>query len=183
MVWLTDIRRSLTRFLGDERGAAGLEFLAASPLLFGVMVFTAEYGQALRYRISLDGAVQDIARYLARAPVQETTDEAGNPSIAFYLEFLTEADAMLDARLGRDVTMSVSVSTADSANFRTPFFIIEVGGAVTVPMPLLGVINIWNDDDLPTGLTMAAAQQARWMGDAPAGAVHCSFLERYQGTC
>ena len=180
---LTGIRRSLTRFLRDERGAAGLEFLAASPLLFGVMVFTAEYGQALRYRIALDGAVQDIARYLARAPVQETTDAGGNPSIAFYDEFLSDADAMLDARLSRDVTMSVSVSTADTANFRTPFFIVEVGGTVSVPMPLLGLINIWSEDDLATSLTMVAAQQARWIGDAPAGAVHCGFLERYQGTC
>ncbi len=183
MVGLTGIRQSLARFFWDERGAAGIEFLAASPLLFGVMVFTAEYGQALRYRIALDGAVQDIARYLARAPVQPTTDEAGDPSIAFYDEFLTDANAMLDARLHRDVAMSVSVSTADTANFRTPFFIVEVTGSVTVPMPLLGIINLWSEDEVPTGLTMSAAQQARWIGDAPPGAVHCGFAERYQGTC
>ena len=182
MVWLTGIGRSLRRFLGDEVGAAGLEFVAASPLLFGVMVFTAEYGEALRYRIALDGAVQDIARYLARAPVQEATDEDGNATVAFYQDFLTEADAMVDARLGRDVTMEIAVSTADASNFRTPFYIVEVTGAVTVDMPLLGIINVWGGD-VPTGLTMTAVQQARWMGDAEPGAEHCSYFDRYGGTC
>lgn len=183
MLWLSDIRRSLWRFLRNERGTAGLEFVTASPLLFGVMVFTAEYGQALRYRIALDGAVQDIARYLARAPVQDATDENGDPTISFYDEFLAEADGMLDARLGRDVSMDVQVSTADSANFRTPFYVVHVTGSVSIGLPLLNVINVFGGDQIETGLTMTAVQQARWMGDAPAGAVHCSHLDRHRGTC
>lgn len=183
MAWHAEVGSCLRQFLSDERGSAGIEFLAASPLLFGVMIFTAEYGEALRYRIALDGAVQDIARYLARTPVQQTIDEAGNPSIAFYDYFLTDAGDMLRRHVGHNVDFAVDVTTADTANFRTPFYLISVTGSVTVDLPMLAFINLFSDGGVPTSLTMTASQEARWGGDVPPGQVHCAVSDRYSGTC
>lgn len=183
VAWLAETGRCLRRFLADERGTAGIEFLAASPLLFGVMIFTAEYGEALRYRIALDGAVQDVARYLSRTPVRQSTDAAGNPSIAFYDHFLTDAGAMLDRHVGRHVDFTVDVTTADTANFRTPFYLIDVNGSVTVDLPMLAFINLFSDGGVPTSLTMRASQEARWGGSVPPGQVHCDVSDRYSGTC
>ena len=183
MAWLAALRDDLGRFLADERGAAGLEFLFTSPLLFGVLVFTAEYGQALRYRIALDGAVQDTARFLARAPAEAATDGAGNPTIAIYPDFVAEADAMLDARLGRDVAMRVGVRTLDTESFRTPFHLVEVSGSVEIDLPMLAFINIGLADDIPESLRLTASQQARWGGGNVPGHEACARLERISEAC
>lgn len=183
MGWLAAIADGVGRFLSDDRGAAGIEFLFTSPLLFGVLVFTAEYGQALRYRIALDGAVQDTARFLARAPADAAEDGAGNPTIAIYPAFVAQADAMLDARLGRDVAVRVDVATADTETFRTPFHVVEVTGSVAVELPMLAFINLGLSDDIPQSLTLTASQQARWGAGNLPGAVSCARLDRMQGTC
>jgi TadE-like protein len=182
MAWLADLRKCLGRFLADERGAAGLEFLFTSPLLFGVLVFTAEYGQALRYRIALDGAVQDTARFLARAPADAVTNATGD-TIAIYPAFVAEADAMLDARLGRDVDMQVAVSTLDTESFRTDFHLVEVSASVEVGLPMLAFVNIGLADDIPESLTLHASQQARWGGGNEPGNEACPRLERIRETC
>jgi Flp pilus assembly protein TadG len=181
MGWWAAIRDGVGRFLADDRGAAGLEFLFTSPLLFGVMVFTAEYGQALRYRIALDGAVQDTARFLARAPAEAVEDASGDPTIDIYPAFLAEADEMLDARLGRDVAMQVAVTTVDTETFRTDFHVVEVTGSVAVELPMLAFINVWLSDDVPESLTLTASQQARWGAGNPPGLVSCARLERMLG--
>jgi hypothetical protein len=147
------------------------------------MVFTAEYGQALRYRIALDGAVQDTARFLARAPAEAATDGNGNPSIAIYPAFLAEADAMLDARLGREVESTISVRTLDTENFRTPFHLVEISGTVSVELPMLTFINTGLSDDIPESLTLTASQQARWGGGNLPGAAACGLVERIQEQC
>ncbi len=184
MAWLADLRGHLRRFLADERGAAGLEFLFTSPLLFGVLVFTAEYGQALRYRIALDGAVQDTARFLARAPADAVTDAAGRPTIAIYPGFVAEADAMLDARLGRDVDMRLDVTTLDTdIPLRTPFHLVEVRASVEVGLPMLAFVNIGLTDRMPESLTLTASQQARWGGGNEPGHEACPQLERIQEAC
>ena len=181
MGWLTAIRQHFGRFLADERGAAGLEFLFTSPLLFGVLVFTAEYGQALRYRIALDGAVQDVARFLARAPADSEEDGAGNPTIDIYQAFIDEADAMLDDRLGREVAMQVNVRTLDTDSFRTPFHLVEVTGSVDLELPMLAFINIGLTEDIPEHLRLTASQQARWGGGNMPGNVICPLLARMRG--
>jgi hypothetical protein len=183
MGWLAAIRDAFGRFLADDRGAAGLEFLFTSPLLFGVLVFTAEYGQALRYRIALDGAVQDTARFLARAPADAAEDASGNPTIAIYPAFVAEANEMLDARLGRHVAMQVEVTTVDIETFRTPFHIVEVTGSVPVELPMLAFINLGLPEDVPESLTLIASQQARWGAANPPGLVSCDLLQRMSETC
>ncbi len=183
MAWLAAFRTHVARFLADERGAAGLEFLFTSPLLFGVLIFTAEYGQALRYRIALDGAVQDTARFLARAPADSADDGSGNKTIAIYPAFIAEAHAMLDSRLGRDVAMQVGVATLDTERFRTPFHVVEVTGTVDLDLPMLAFINIGLKDDIPETLTLTASQQARWGGGDIPGHVACARLDRIRGRC
>jgi TadE-like protein len=184
MGWVAAIREHLGRFIADERGAAGLEFLFTSPLLFGLLVFTAEYGQALRYRIALDGAVQDTARFLARAPADTMKDATGTATIKIYPAFIVEADAMLDARLGRDVAMRVGVTTLDTESFRTPFHLVEVSGSVEVGLPMLAFVNIGLTDDIPESLTLSASQQARWGGgNLPGRGVACARLDRVREAC
>ncbi len=183
MDWLAAIRRCFGRFLADDRGAAGLEFLFTSPLLFGVLVFTAEYGQALRYRLALDGAVQDTARFLARAPAFAAEDDFGNPTIEIYPAFEADADAMLDARVGHDVTTRVRVTTVDTETFRTPFHIIEVTGSVEIELPMLAFINVGLTDKIAESLTLTASQQARWGGGNPPGLVSCARFDRMRDTC
>ena len=183
MAWLAAIRGQFTRFLVDERGAAGVEFLFTSPLLFGVLVFTAEYGQALRYRIALDGAVQDTARFLARAPADAVEDGSGDQTIDIYQDFIDEADAMLDARLGRDIHMQVDVATLDTDSFRTPFHLVEVTASVEVDLPLLAFVNFGLTDDIPESLTLTASQQARWGAGNMPGHVVCARLDRIREAC
>jgi TadE-like protein len=182
MVWLADLREHIGRFLADERGAAGLEFLFTSPLLFGILVFTAEYGQALRYRIALDGAVQDTARFLARAPADDIEDGAGNPTIELYPAYVAEAHAMLDDRFG-DVDMRIEVSTPDTDSFRTPFHVVEVTASIELALPMLAFINLGLEDDIPERLTLTASQQARWGGGNVPGHVACARLARMLETC
>lgn len=183
MVWLAALRVQFRRFLADERGAAGLEFLFTSPLLFGVLVFTAEYGQALRYRIALDGAVQDTARFLARAPAEAVEDGGGDQSIAIYPAFLARAGQMLDDRLGRDVAMTVQIATLDTERFRTPFRLVEVTGSVDLDLPMLAFINLGLSEGVPESLTLTASQQARWGGGDIMGHASCALPDRVRETC
>ena len=183
MGWLAATRDGFARFFADDRGTAGLEFLFTSPLLFGILIFTAEYGQALRYRIALDGAVQDTARFLARAPADPAEDGSGNPTIAIYPAFIAEADRMLDARLGRDVTTRVQVTTLDTDTFRTPFHVVEVTGSVSIELPMLAFINQQLTEHIPKSLTMTASQQARWGAGNVPGLVSCPRLDRMRETC
>lgn len=183
MGWLPAICNGVKRFFADDHGTAGLEFLFTSPLLFGVLVFTAEYGQALRYRIALDGAVQDAARFLARAPADAAEDGQGNRTIAIYSSFVGEAQEMLDIRVGQGVDMHVSVRTVDYETFRTPFHVVEVTGSVAVELPMLAFINRGLAEDVPENLTLKASQQARWGAGNPPGTVNCARLDRMRETC
>ncbi len=197
MGWFAKISCCARRFASDETGAAAVEFLLASPLLFGVMVFTAEYGQALRVRAALDGAVQDSARFLSRVAADDATDGFGNPSIAFYQDQLDDARAIIEARTGRAVVtgstgqpdFNVEVETVDVGNFRTPYHVIRVTASVPVEMPMLSVLNIGlnigteEQDRVQTAIVMTSADIARWVGEAPAGLPACNLLSRANGTC
>lgn len=197
MSWFANVSRCARRFVSDETGAAAVEFLLASPLLFGVMVFTAEYGQALRVRSALDGAVQDSARYLSRVAANSAIDGFGNPSIAFYQDQLQEARRIIEARTGRSVIdgaanqpdFQVDIETVDIGNFRTPYHVIRVTASVPVEMPLLSVLNIGfnigtdGDEQVETSIIMTSADIARWVGEAPAGLPACDLLTRANGNC
>ncbi len=197
MGWFAKVSSSARRFAADETGAAAIEFLLASPLLFGVMVFTAEYGQALRVRSALDGAVQDSARFLSRVAADDAIDGFGNPSIVFYQDQLDDAQAIIENRTGRSVVagadnqpaFNVEIETVDVDNFRTPYYVIRVTASVPVEMPLLSVLNIGlnigSDDnkEAETSIVMTSADIARWVGEAPAGLPACDLLSRANGNC
>jgi len=195
--WFAKISCCARRFASDETGAAAVEFLLASPLLFGVMVFTAEYGQALRVRSALDGAVQDSARFLSRVAADDATDGFGNPSIAFYQDQIDDARAIIESRTGRAVvtgdkgepSFDVQISTVDVDNFRTAYHVIRVTATVPVEMPLLSVLNIGlnigtdGNTQAETAITMTTAEVARWVGEAPAGLPACNIVDRANGNC
>lgn len=201
--WLSKIRSDLRRFLTEDDGTAGLEFVCASPLLLGVLVFTAEYGQAMRARLVLDSAVQDAARYLSRAPVNRGADDAnGNPTIVFYTKFVNEANAAFFRRMNDGDTttggLNIQVRTVDATNFREPYYVIDVAGTVTINMPLLSLINIFSrsskdgrlveeeiyvDAPNPLSLSMTATRSVRWSNGSVPGEASCILADRYRGLC
>ncbi|MEO1494654.1 MAG: TadE/TadG family type IV pilus assembly protein [Pseudomonadota bacterium] len=197
MGWFAKLSCCARRFVADDKGAAAIEFLLASPLLFGVMVFTAEYGQALRVRAALDGAVQDSARFLSRVAADDAIDGFGNPSISFYQDQLDEARQIIEARTGRSVVegaegqpaFDVDIETVDVGNFRTPYHVIRVTASIPMEMPLLSVLdiglNIGSDSNTAaqTSIIMTSADIARWVGEAPAGLPACDLLSRANGEC
>lgn len=167
MSFATHLMHRLQRFLRDERGAAGVEFLATLPLLIGTLVFTAEYGKALRHRMVLSTATSDAARFLSRTPLKSSTLNPG--ALELYPAFEDEAQAMLDARMGGPVDMGLPGergsypgtsrvnppeirisdpgSEGEDLNRADVFLIITT--AADVNMPLLGYINSflnWTDD-------------------------------------
>ena len=200
MDWVAVICRRVSDFLTDEDGTAGLEFVTTSPLLFGVMIFTAEYGQALRARLVLDSAVQDAARYLARAPIDNLGAPGLPTSVAFYPETLVDAEALIEDRVGGNVNFKATISTSDVSNFRIPYYVIDVQAISAIDMPLLSFFNIFREDPtdndlkqgpgengingpVPLQLKLRSVQLVRWVGGAPPGSADCLLADRYQGLC
>ena len=201
MSWLAEFGRKFSRFLSDDRGTAGLEFVTTSPLIFGVLVFTAEYGQALRARMILDTATQDVARYLARAPLDNASVVPGTVDPAFYQVTLDEARGLLINRMNDlPIGFSATINTLDQNQFRTPYYRINVQVTTAVDLPLLSVLNIFredpNDDDLiqeggdaslndplPLRLFMTTQQLVRWTGGSVPGMADCTLANQYAGLC
>lgn len=200
MTWVRDLRRLVIAYARDERGTAGLEFITTLPLLLGVMVFTAEYGQALRARMALDSATQDIARYLARAPVDNVTGGDGVPKIAFYTSIEATAKALMEQRIDPLLAFEINTYTVDIDNFRDPYYVVEVKAWTYVEMPLLSIINVFSesqdDNDRiisdgevgyatpnPLQLTLQSEHWVRWGGGAEPGSADCALADRYKGLC
>lgn len=163
MVCYSSFLGAVRRFVADDRGNAGLEFVTSIPLLLGVLIFTAEYGEALRERMILDNATHDVARFLARAPIDNTAPapSAANPAPAvqpaFYAVTLTEAQRMFNDRVGFTdtadprfvggdaVVFTATITLNDQVNFRSDYHVIEVRAATYVDMPLLSFINRFSE--------------------------------------
>lgn len=145
MSLLSKTHRMLRAFRSDTRGAAGVEFLMTLPLLIGAMVFTAEYGKALRARMLLNSATADAARLLANSPLQQIDDR-----VLLYPEFTTVARETMEARLQGTVDLTATVQGELGA------LQIVTTANVGLEMPLLNFINQtleWAqrfDEDSPT---------------------------------
>lgn len=194
---LTKLRNHYRDFVADTRGAAGVEFLVTLPLLIGAMVFTAEYGNALRTKMVLNTATADAAHFLSRTPLQENPANPGQ--LLFYQDFVTEANQMLEARLGGTVVFDaeVIVISNESLNYslRSDPIFVRVETAVNLGVPLLGFINMtlnWasnfdsvNPEDEPelldTTIAMAARVAAPWLGASEIGAADIDNLSRGLG--
>ena len=190
MPLLSNIMVNFKRFLADDRGAAGIEFLCTLPLLIGTMVFTAEYGNALRTKMVLTTATADVTRFLSRTPIEE--DPSSTNGLRFYTNFLSEAQAMLDARMDGSVTLSTAVYQVTSdPPLRTDPIKVLVQTDIGLTMPLLGFINRFFSfasqfsaspyDDVPevvaTFITMTERQDTVWIGGSDVGAANCSVID------
>lgn len=116
-------------FIRDEDAAVTVEFVIALPLLLAMMVFSVQYGNAIRVRNSLDSATRDAARYLARTPL----DSSG----ALNPYFIGRANQIVADRLGEkanNIFLSSQVSDA-SAN---------VTIRADVPFPLLRMTGFYD---------------------------------------
>lgn len=195
------------RFLACDRGAAGVEFLVTCPLLFGVLVFTAEYGRALQVRTVLDGAVADAARLLSRAPAGEMDDGSGGVKPKVFSEFAEEAQAIIEQRTGRPVFdggdshpgFEFSMDVVDTGNFRTNYYVVTVTATVQVEMPLLSLLDIYDDSPhqelgdsaMPNpgskhsgaAIAMTARATARYLSSVPFGSTGCPHQQRMSGAC
>lgn len=196
MPLLPKIIMNLRQFLADDRGAAGIEFLMTLPLLVGTMVFTAEYGNALRTKMVLNTATADITRLLARAPLEN--DPVNTGGLRFYQHFEDEALAILEARMGGTVTLSTSVTrVATAVELRAEPVLITVQTDIGLSMPLLGFINDTiqtasffsnpdpngNGEALETLISISSELQATWVGGSDFGAADCSNINRELDQC
>ena len=140
--------QKLRAFFEDDQGSAGLEFVCTCPLLFGVLIFTAEYGKGLQVRTALDGAVSDAVRLLSRAPVGLQPSGAGTMPMP-YASFVTEAQRIIEDRTGHAVTdagpgkpaFEVQVEMVDTGNFRTDYYVVKVTATVYADMPMMSFLN------------------------------------------
>lgn len=160
----------LRRFAADESGGASLEFVATLPLLLVCMVFSAQYGEALAKREALDSAVRDAVHLIANAPVKasSTADCAYEPEDAF----VTRAKEIIAQRVKvRPAKITFSACILDdisNGELVEPFYPVEVKALAEVDLGLLAIIDLFDGptasggDGVPTGLTLRAADSARY---------------------
>jgi Flp pilus assembly protein TadG len=65
----------------DTKGVAFLEFTILFPLLLTLTLGVFEFGHAMKNRHTIDKAVRDAARYLARVPATCTSAGTANGTI------------------------------------------------------------------------------------------------------
>lgn len=164
---------AVERFARDESGQAGLEFVITLPLLIGVAVIAAEYGDGIQQRETLSGAVRDAARLLSRAPAT-VPEDASNTVPQIYAPFIEQARQMIVDRTGTTpVSFSVQVESVDeTGRFRNDFYTVTVTAAIHVDMALLALFDIDETTDAidaSDGLVMHAQEQARYVGAVPPG--------------
>lgn len=174
------------QFLADDRGSAGIEFLMTLPLLIGVLLFTAEYGNALRAKMVLNTATADAARFLARSPIYE--DATGKLDV--YPTFYNQAGNLVAGMIGGPVNISVLVykPLPEDSGLRTDPVLIRVEANATLSMPLLGFINNtleWAGQfaigapetpaQFATSVPLTSVKTAPWSAGSEIGAAECTI--------
>ncbi len=144
-------RRNYREFLRDERGAAaGFEFAMFIPLMFGILVFAAEYANALMTKEAFESAVRDATRVLSRASVIDC--DPSTPQIEPCIEpfFLNLSRDMVAARVGLPLdriyfeAAPVVIDVADPGlEFRSDYILVAVDAGAALDLPLLAFINSW----------------------------------------
>lgn len=184
MPLLLNVTANFKRFLDDEGGAAAIEFLMSLPLLIGVLLFTSEYGNALRAKMVLNTATADAARLLARSPIYE--DETGK--LTYYDQYYNAAGNMVAGMIGGPVDIS-AVFYVDGPEdyFRTDKVLLRVTADANLTMPLLGFINNtleWAGQfaigapskpiKIETTVPLSSIQTIPWVGGSDIGAARCT---------
>lgn len=125
------------RLFGDRRGSVSVDFVVSIPILLAVLVFTTEYGRVLQMRTTLDGAVSDATRYLARAPLNAEGTGYSDAVIAVAEQLITSRINTTRINIGTPVIADLTDQTA-SADYRT----VSLSAAVGVATPALAVIAL-----------------------------------------
>jgi Flp pilus assembly protein TadG len=151
----------LRRLRGDERGSVVVEFVITLPLILAMLVLIAEFGRAIWYHHVVTKGVRDATRFLSRAPVTELASYSERAAWLAMTGVPTENAAPIYAWWTDIATVDVSGPTtlAGTPDFRTPFQVVSVQAAVPATFPLLVLLG------QSTTLTIAAADQARYIGD------------------
>ncbi|MEM6933127.1 MAG: TadE/TadG family type IV pilus assembly protein [Pseudomonadota bacterium] len=176
------VLRKLGQFLADERGSAAMEFVVTLPLLMGILVIAYEYGEAFATRESLDSAVRDATRYIARAPAADGLDVDSNqvPEIPTY--FVNNAIELISTRTGyptSEINFNYNIQANQTGSaLRSPFFEVLVEVRLIVSLPTLRIFGNWigSSDSPEGGFTMIASDNARYLGEVPLGDTACSFV-------
>ncbi len=139
----------IRNFARDERAAVTVEFVIALPLLLAMMVFSVQYGNAIRVRNALDSATRDAARYLARTPLNS------DGSLDFY--FINRAQDLVRDQISNKAN-NISVNPQVTATSAT------VNISAEVPFPLLRMTGFYEPDE--AFITMRSSQFWRRTGTA-----------------
>ena len=142
---------TFAKFWQDRQASVTVEFVIALPLLLAMLAFAVQYGNALKVRNNLDIASRDAARYLARAPL----DNSGS---SVDQAFIDTARDIISARLvGSKATVSAFSAGSDETAAT-----VEV--TIDVPFPLLTMIGLFGD----VRETVAMQASENWLrtGDA-----------------
>lgn len=168
---VSTMRNALGRFATGVRGSVSVDFVVAIPILLAVLAFTSEYGRLLQLRTTLDNAVGDATRYLARAP---TVDPDDNSNTVFSAAVIEQAEALIRRRINVDeiVIGAPSWSTAETGGKIDDYRIISLSVGVGLRSPALSVMSIANRDlsigDLKLneieGFILVASESARYFG-------------------
>lgn len=133
---LKEIRRRICEFGKDTRASVTVDFIVSIPILLAVLVLTSEYGRILQMRSSLENAVSDATRYLARVPLVEPAKTSFPP------EAIQIAERLITSRINTRY-IAISTPVVSTAN---GFTTVELGAAAAVVTPALAVLNIGGVD-------------------------------------
>lgn len=154
----------LRGYLSSEKGTASLEFVVILPLLLGILVLAAEFGEALTKREALDSALSDALFLIASAPVQDSSAVAGCPFTVpdYYINLAKDIVATRTNVPQELVSFEVCLrdNTAPAAVLAQypeyEFYPIEVAASVIVDLPLLSIIDAFDGPEggLSSNLTV-----------------------------
>ena len=153
--------KALKAWLSDRRGTVSVDFIVSIPILLAVLVLTSEYGRVLQARSTLDNAVADATRYLAR--VQRPVD-----SVTFDPAIIDIAEGLIRSRMNTRYIVIGTPNIDESGVFST----IELSAAVGVITPALQVLGVGSPsitlDGKPLkdvqGLILTSTDTARYFG-------------------
>jgi len=124
------------KFAWDDRASVSVDFVVAIPILLAVLVFTSEYGRVLQMRTVLDNAVADAARYLARAPKDDATDQFPPDVIAIAEQIILSRVNVEHIAIGAPVVEEVP------SNSTIPYETVSLTVSIGVATPAISVIAL-----------------------------------------
>lgn len=202
------IRETWKRFAIDRAGAAAVEFVIMIPLLLSILIFGAEYSNALMAREALESALRDATRMIARSPLGDN-DANNNPDVIVdpFVQpfFLSQAEAMIAERTGLDEASvgfkaTPVVINTGGTDLRTPYIRIDTEAFIVFGLPMLRFIHKYVNASFKArdggegegtpkqpftqqGFTLQSADTARYSFENFPGVIACKAADRNAGIC